>query len=202
MNYLHCIIVRNLWPVIFVLLFATTENTYGAKMNPTKAELRMVNLETTVVIRSIKHLSWQESQLPPVQEGVKILVVGHDHCLLKERLQYLIAENNSKISGRKIEVVPCHNIEEANHHTLDKQVVFVIFLRSVQEKWGEQEFKGRSGLVLYGQGRSYMRKGLSLCSRVENNRLKISLNLKKMNSAEIEVDKKLLLSNRILSVHN
>ena len=37
-------------------------------MNPTKAELRMVNLETTVVIHSIKHLTWKESQLPPVQE--------------------------------------------------------------------------------------------------------------------------------------
>lgn len=174
--------------------------SYAEKMNPTQAELRMVNLEATVVTRSIGLLSWQETHLPPLPQPVKLLLVGHDYCLLKERLKYLITESQTNIAGRNIDIVACSSIKEAKLFCSDKSVVFVILLKGLAKHWDSREFVDRTGLVLYGQGKNFMRQGLSLSSRVENNRLKISVNLKKMKSADIAVNQSLFLLNRILSV--
>ena len=44
-------------------------------MKPTRAELRMVNLETAIVVRSMENLSWQTENLPLVSDPVVILVL-------------------------------------------------------------------------------------------------------------------------------
>ena len=70
--------------------------------------------------------------------------------------------------------------------------MFTILLRSVSKQWEASEFSNRDGLVVYGQGNSYLRRGLGMSSVVQNNRLRLSLNLKKLNKANVGVDKSLL----------
>lgn len=201
-NWLHHVNRKTLCLGVLFFCFATVDSVLGKAMNPTKEELRMANLEATVVIRSLQHMAWQKDHLPPKASRVKVVVVGHDYCLFKERLQYLIGESETSVHGRNIVVKGCKNLEEANQVSQNKQVVFVVLLESVAGKWNVKAFVKRAGLIVYGQGKAFMRRGLSLCSRVENNRLKMSINRKKMQAVEVEFDHQLYLRNPTLYSYN
>ena len=96
-------------------------------MKPTRAELRMVNLETAIVVRSMDNLSWQTENLPPVTDHVLILVVGYDNCLFRERLAYLTEESKATIQGRSVRIESCLTLEEASKSASKKNGLFSSF---------------------------------------------------------------------------
>lgn len=171
------------------------------KMQPTKAEMRTVNLETAMVVRSIQHLSWKSGNLPPSGEEVVVLVVGYDNCHFRERLSYLIQESEATIEGRTIKIESCESLDEASKVVRqENRIMFTILLRSVSKQWEASEFSNRDGLVVYGQGSSYLRRGLDMSSVVQNNRLRLSLNLRKLNKANVGVDKSLLSTKQLIAI--
>ena len=171
-------------------------------MTPTKRELRTVSLEATVVVRSINFLTWRESNLSPLPSRVKIVVVGHDYCLFKERLAYLIAESKVRIQERHIDVVGYQTVADAMSVFKNKEVVLVILLKSVLNEWDEISFINRSGLIVYGQGEAYKRSEVSLCSNDENNRLRMSINRRKLEAVGVEIANRLVLLNPTLYFYN
>jgi hypothetical protein len=171
------------------------------KMQPTKAEMSTVNLETAMVVRSIQHLSWKSGNLPPSGEEVVVLVVGYDNCHFRERLSYLIQESEATIEGRTIKIESCESLDEASKVVRqENRIMFTILLRSVSKQWEASEFSNRDGLVVYGQGSSYLRRGLDMSSVVQNNRLRLSLNLRKLNKANVGVDKSLLSTKQLIAI--
>ena len=65
----------------------------------TESDLRLVNLETAMVVRSLNHLSWEPDLLPSTNESLILLVVGQDRCSFSERLSYLIKEGGVEVGG-------------------------------------------------------------------------------------------------------
>ena len=187
--------------IIASMVFLSFPLSGNEKMHPTKAEMRTVNLETAMVVRSIQHLSWMSGNLPPSGEEVVVLVVGYDNCLFRERLSYLIQESEATIEGRTIKIESCESLDEASKIVRqEKRIMFTILLRSVSEQWKVNEFLNRDGLVVFGQGRSYLRRGLGMSSVVQNNRLRLSLNLRKLNKANVGVDKSLLSTKQLIAI--
>ena len=187
--------------IIASMVFLSFPLLGNEKMQPTKAEMRTVNLETAMVVRSIQHLSWKSGNLPSSGEEVVVLVVGYDNCLFRERLSYLIQESETTIEGRTIKIESCESLDEASKVLRqENRIMFTILLRSVSKQWEASEFSNRDGLVVYGQGNSYLRRGLGMSSVVQNNRLRLSLNLKKLNKANVGVDKSLLSTKQLIPI--
>ena len=178
--------------------FGFAQSGAGKAMRASKEELRAVDLETTAIIRSIKHLTWKERHLPPADEEVVLLVVGHDVCLFKERLAFLIENDGTSISGRKIRVESRESINSARKaQSGNAKILMVCLLESVSKDWTRNAIPDQQGLVLFGQGEIFRRQGLSLCSRIENNRIRLSVNLKKLNGIQVEVDHGLFFMNPV-----
>ena len=129
------------------------------------------------------------------------MVVGYDNCLFRERLSYLIQESEATIEGRAIKIESCESLDEASKVVRqENRIMFTILLRSVSKQWEASEFSNRDGLVVYGQGSSYLRRGLGMSSVVQNNRLRLSLNLRKLNKANVGVDKSLLSTKQLIAI--
>jgi len=160
----------------------------------------MVNLEVTLLVHAIKRIKWEDSTLPPKEKRVKFIVAGNDNCLFKERLSFLITEENIDFNGRKIEIIACKNSNEALGLAQNDALIMCIFLLVSESKtWERTKYPERDGLLIYGQGSEYKGKGLPLSSRVENNRIKLSVNLRRMNALRLRVDDHFLVLNRVVS---
>ena len=129
------------WTHLISMVFSSFPLLGNEKMQPTEAEMRTVNLETAMVVRSIQHLSWKFGNLPPSGEEIVFLVVGYDNCLFRERLWYLIQESEATIEGRAIKIESCGSLEEASKIVRqEKRIMFTILLRSVSEQWKTNKF--------------------------------------------------------------
>ena len=102
------------WTHLISMVLSSFPLLGNEKMQPTKAVMRTVNLETAMVVRSIQHLSWKSGNLPPSGEEVVVLVVGYDNCLFQERLSYLVQESEANIEGRVIKIESCGSLDEAS----------------------------------------------------------------------------------------
>ena len=168
-------------------------------VKPSKADLRVVNLEAAIVVRSIQFFSWRTEHLPPIDQEVVLLVVGPDNCLFRERLSFLIELSEAKVHGRRIKVNACESFEDAAKLSRqDKQIFYIVALKTVSDHWDTSKLAKRGGLIAFGQGDSYLKRGLALSSIVQNNRLRVSLNLRKLKQKAIKVDDHLLSNRQIL----
>ena len=192
---------RILTTLLFLLGILLSNDTLAIahETKPSRAEIRMVNLEATLLVRAIKHLKWEDSILPPKEKGVKFIVAGKDNCLFKERLSFLITEGKISFNGRKIEIIACKNSLEALDMAKKDALIMCIFLLSSETKtWERSKYPERDGLLIYGQGDGYRKKGLPLSSRVENNRIKLSVNLSRMNVLKLRIDPHFIGLNRVV----
>ena len=160
----------------------------------------MVNLETAIVVRSMENLSWQTENLPLVSDPMVILVVGYDNCLFRERLAYLTEESNATIQGRSIRIESCRTLEEASKSVFEeKRIILVILFDSVSHQWDMNGFPMRKGLVVFGQSKTYLRRGLTMSSIIRNNRLKVSVNLSKLKRVNVQASDHLLSTSQIFT---
>lgn len=189
--------------ISFLLAFIPfSESSNAAEsehMQTSHFQMRKVSLEAAVVYRSLQHLSWQEKHLPNDEQKGLILVVGHDDCLFKERLAYLLNEEKFEINKRPIEIISCESLKEAGL-LIEKNpnIIFMIALSSVSDQWKGKAFPQRQGLVIYGQGDTYKRRGMGMHSFIQNNRLRVSVNFKRLNRLKVRVDQDLLSRNQLL----
>ena len=191
---------RVFWFGLLICPYFLSSTVEGSDTNkPSKGDLRVVNLEATIVLRSMQHFSWRSEHLPPVDQDVVILVVGSDNCLFKERLSFLIELSDAKVQGRSVKVKTTESFEDAAKLSRqDKQIIYIVALKTVSDHWDTSKLAKRAGLVVFGQGDSYLKRGLSMSSVVQNNRLRVSINLRKLKNKAIKVDDNLLSNRQIL----
>jgi hypothetical protein len=80
----------------------------------------------------------------------------------------------------------------------------VLLLDSELSAWKKQNYPNLPGTLIMGESSKYLRKGLVLTFREENNRLKLGVNLKKADAMNLQISSKLLDLNRVVieeSVH-
>lgn len=183
----------------FISFSVSSNAAESEHMQTSHFQMRKVSLEAAVVYRSLQHLSWQEKHLPNDEQKGLILVVGHDDCLFKERLAYLLNEEKFEINKRLIEIISCESLKEAGL-LIEKNpnIIFMIALSSVSDQWKGKAFPQRQGLVIYGQGDTYKRRGMGMHSFIQNNRLRVSVNFKRLNRFKVRVDQDLLSRNQLL----
>ena len=77
----------------------------------------------------------------------------------------MIQESEATIEGRVIKIESCESLDDASKIVRqEKRIMFTILFRSVSEQWKANEFLNRDGLVVFGQGSSYLRRGLGMSS--------------------------------------
>ena len=191
---------RAFWFVLMIFPCFLSSTVEGSdRIKPSKADLRVVNLEAAIVVRSIQHFSWRPEHLPPVDQEVVLLVVGSDNCLFTQRLSFLIELSEAKVQGRRIKVKSSESFEDAvKLSRQDKQIIYIVALKTVSDHWDTSKLAKRGGLIAFGQGDSYLKRGLAMSSVVQNNRLRVSLNLRKLKQKAIKVDDNLLSNRQIL----
>ncbi len=168
-----------------------------------KAQSRMVDLEATYLLHVLKLVQWSEKDLPAEDKPVKCLIVGQDKSSFLDRFAFLVAESKTKISGRKITVHGVEKMKDAlGLAQKNKDVVLIVALDSVAEQWNKSMYPKRSGLLIYGQSEKFHQSGMALFSQISNNRLKISINLRKTKAIGLTVSTELLIQDRIFLVEN
>ena len=189
------VILLSGWLGLFSLYLSADSNETKA----TIAQMRGVSLEAAFVARSMQYLYWQNEHLPPNDQTGTLLVVGQDNCLFKERLVFLFDVAGLKVQGRQMQVESCESLEEATQIVEENhKIMFVVVLDSASDQWDAKVFSKRKGLVVYGQGETFKQKGMSMYSYVQNNRIKVSVNLKKLKNKKIQVGEELLSRNQMI----
>ena len=136
----------------------------------------------------IQYLYWQNEHLPPNDQTGSLLVVGQDNCLFKERLVFLFDVAGLKGQGRQMQVESCESLEEATQIVEENhKIMFVVVLNSAADQWDAKVFEKK---VLSGlwAGETFKQE-LSMYSYVQNNRIKVSVNLKKLKIKKFRLAK-------------
>ena len=156
------------------------------------------NLKATFIVNTLNYIRWQDKDLPLANKYFEFLIVGDDKNNIAGRLSYLISETGFKIKNRPLKVhqVPSLNVAESQIGIEGKKIV--LLLDSELSAWENEKYPNISGTLLMGESSKFLRRGLVLTFRKENNRLKLGVNLKKANAMNLTISSKLLSLNRIV----
>ena len=162
------------------------------------------NLKATFIVNTLHYIRWHDKDLPLRQKHVEFLIVGDDKNNLATRLAYLIHSTECKIKNFQLKVRQVSSLKEAQDQIgIDGKKV-VLLLDSELSAWKKHNYPNIPGTLIMGESSKYLRKGLVLTFREENNRLKLGVNLKKANAMNLQISSKLLALNRVVineSVH-
>jgi hypothetical protein len=160
----------------------------------------MINLEAVNLLHAIQVVEWNPKNFPTQIECVKCIVVGEDVHNFNHRLSYLIAQSGTKVDGKQIKVESVQKLDDAlNIANEDPSVLVVFALDSVSDQWKIVDYPKRPGLLIVGQSEKFRHRGLPITLVREGNRLRIMINLKKMQSLELAVTKESLLYKKFCS---
>ena len=101
--------------------------------------------------------------------------------------------NNSLLRIRKVS-----SLKEANHQIRKDGAKVVLLLDSELNEWNREKYPLISGTLIMGESSKFLRKGLALIFRKENNRLKLGVNLKRTKTMNLEISSRLLALNRVV----
>ena len=162
------------------------------------------NLKATFIVNTLNYIRWQEKDLPSEDKPVEFIIVGDDKNNIAARLKYLLDATKFKIKNSQLKVRQVSSLKEAqNLIGVDGKKV-VLLLDSELSVWKRDNYPNLPGTLIMGESSKYMRKGLVLTFRKENNRLKLGVNLKKAKAMNLQISSKLLVLNRVVmeeSVH-
>ena len=162
------------------------------------------NLKATFIVNTLNYIRWQERDLPSADKPVEFIIVGDDKNNMAARLKYLLDATKFKIKNSQLKVRQVSSLKEAqNLIGVDGKKV-VLLLDSELSDWKRDNYPNLPGTLIMGESSKYMRKGLVLTFRKENNRLKLGVNLKKAKAMNIQISSKLLVLSRVVmeeSVH-
>ena len=136
----------------------------------------ITNLKATFIVNTLNYIRWNDKDFPDKHTHVKFLVVGKDQNKIATRLKYLLDVTEFKIDGNKV----------------------VLLLDSEFSDWKRDIYPNLPGTLIMGESSKYMKKGMVLTFRQENNRLKLGVNLKKANAMNLQISSKLLALNRVV----
>lgn len=192
-----------LFGVFFSCVSAWSSADQSLMLPLVKSKSQMVNLEVTHLYHALKWVKWREDDLPPAGKPVKLLMVGKDDFRFGERLSFVIAESETRIAGHGIQFLNFEKLDDALRFTQkDSSVMILVCLDSVAGEWTADFFPKRRGLVVFGQSDKFRKQGMTFCSCLKHNRVKLSVNVRRANASGVSLSTELLKHKRIFHIEN
>jgi hypothetical protein len=169
-----------------------------------KENNHITNLKATFIVNTLNYIRWHDKDFPAKHTHMEFLVVGNDQNKIATRLKYLLDATEFKIKNCQLRVRQVPSLKEAQGQIGVDGKKVVLLLDSELSAWKKQNYPNILGTLIMGESSKYLRKGLVLTFREENNRLKLGVNLKKADAMNLQISSKLLDLNRVVieeSVH-
>lgn len=158
---------------------------------------QVTNLKATFFVNTLKYVRWDNRDLPSAKIPIRLLIVGDDHTNFKSRLEYLLKVSDLEISGRSIKVESLPKWPKKDAEVINSGAFMAILLDSESKNWEPSMYPNIPGVLVVGEGESYLRRGLALCLIQNNNRVKMRVNLTRAKSRNLEISSNLLVLNRV-----
>jgi hypothetical protein len=181
---------------LLALIFVSIINPSHLKAK--KETDHFANLKATFIINTLNYIRWQEKDLPSTNQPVEFLIVGDDKNNIATRLEYLLDVTELKINNSQLRIRRVSSLKEANHQIRKDGAKVVLLLDSELNEWNREKYPLIPGTLIMGESSKFLRKGLALTFRKENNRLKLGINLKRTKTMNLEISSRLLALNRVV----
>ena len=162
----------------------------------------ITNLKATFIVNALNYIRWQTEDLPSSHSHVEMLVVGKDEHNIASRLSYIMSSTDFRLKNMSVKVRNVNSWKEARELFGNGSKKIALLLDSELKSWEKEKYPDISGVLIMGESQKFLRKGLVLTLRKENNRLKLGLNLRKAKAMNLEISSKLLILNRVVFQEN
>ena len=159
---------------------------------------QITNLKATFLVNALNYIRWQDDDILSSQSHVEMLVVGKDEHNIASRLSYIMSATEFRLKNLPVQVRNVNSWKEARELLENGGNKIALLLDSELKSWEREKFPDISGVLIMGESQKFLRKGMVLTFRKENNRLKLGLNLRKANAMNLEISSKLLSLNRVV----
>ena len=163
---------------------------------------QITNLKATFIVHTLKYVRWHDEDFPSSQSHMEMLVVGKDEHNIASRLSYIINSSELRLKNLPIKVRNVNSWKEARELFGKGSKKIALLLDSELKSWEKDKYPDISGLLMVGESQKFLRKGLVMTFRKENNRLKLGVNLRKAKAMNLEISSKLLSLNRVVFQEN
>jgi len=183
-----------------LVLFAISLSVF-LKPNRLKADhdaTQITNLKATFIVNALNYIRWQAEDLPSSHSHVEMLVVGKDEHNIASRLSYIMNSTDFRLKNLSVRVKNVNSWKEARDLFGNGAKKIALLLDSELKSWEKEKYPDISGVLIMGESQKFLRKGLVLTFRKENNRLKLGVNLRKAKAMNLEISSKLLSLNRVV----
>jgi len=183
-----------------LVLFAIFLSVF-LKPNRLKADhdaTQITNLKATFIVNALNYIRWQAEDLPSSHSHVEMLVVGKDEHNIASRLSYIMNSTDFRLKNLSVRVKNVNSWKEARDLFGNGAKKIALLLDSELKSWEKEKYPDISGVLIMGESQKFLRKGLVLTFRKENNRLKLGVNLRKAKAMNLEISSKLLSLNRVV----
>ena len=183
-----------------LVLFAICLSVF-IKPNRLKADhdaTQITNLKATFIVNALNYIRWQAEDLPSSHSHVEMLVVGKDEHNIASRLSYIMSLTDFRLKNLSVRVKNVNSWKEARNLFGNGAKKIALLLDSELNSWEKEKYPDISGVLIMGESQKFLRKGLVLTFRKENNRLKLGVNLRKAKAMNLEISSKLLSLNRVV----
>ena len=183
-----------------LVLFAISLSVF-LKPNRLKADhdaTQITNLKATFIVNALNYIRWQAEDLPSSHSHVEMLVVGKDQHNIASRLSYIMSLTDFRLKNLSVRVKNVNSWKEARDLFGNGAKKIALLLDSELKSWEKEKYPDISGVLIMGESQKFLRKGLVLTFRKENNRLKLGVNLRKARAMNLEISSKLLSLNRVV----
>ena len=183
-----------------LVLFAISLSVF-LKPNGLKADhdaTQITNLKATFIVNALNYIRWQAEDLPSSHSHVEMLVVGKDERNIASRLSYIMNSTDFRLKNLSVRVKNVNSWKEARDLFGNGAKKIALLLDSELKSWEKEKYPDISGVLIMGESQKFLRKGLVLTFRKENNRLKLGVNLRKAKAMNLEISSKLLSLNRVV----
>ena len=159
---------------------------------------QITNLKATFLVNALNYIRWQDDDILSSQSHVEMLVVGKDEHNIASRLSYIMSATEFRLKNLPVQVRNVNSWKEAKKLLENGGNKIALLLDSELKSWEREKYPDISGVLIMGESQKFLRKGMVLTFRKENNRLKLGLNLRKANAMNLEISSKLLSLNRVV----
>ena len=159
---------------------------------------QITNLKATFLVNALNYIRWQDDDILSSQSHVEMLVVGKDEHNIASRLSYIMSATEFRLKNLPVQIRNVNSWKEAKELFENGGNKIALLLDSELKSWEREKYPDISGVLIMGESQKFLRKGMVLTFRKENNRLKLGLNLRKANAMNLEISSKLLSLNRVV----
>ena len=168
-------------------------NSLTAEHDPTQ----ITNLKATFIVNALNYFRWQAEDFNSSQSQMEMLVVGKDEHNIASRLSYIMRSTDFRINNLPVKVRNVNSWKDARGLFSSGSNKIALLLDSELKSWERAKYPDISGVLIMGESQKFLRKGMVLTLRKENNRLKLGINLRKAKAMNLEISSKLLSLNRV-----